>query len=77
MLAFIGACIRCNAGSCNHDELNKLLVSTVMVRRLKKEVLDQLPPKRRQQVMHCSIPRRSQWVLATGMQQALLNCRCS
>ena len=40
-------------GCCNHEELNRLLTSTVMIRRLKKEVLDQLPPKRRQQVHFC------------------------
>ena len=41
---------RLGAGCINHEELNRLLISTVMVRRLKKDVLDQLPPKRRQQV---------------------------
>ncbi|KAL0028605.1 hypothetical protein WJX79_005056 [Trebouxia sp. C0005] len=34
----------------NLAELNRVLNSTVMVRRLKSEVLDQLPPKRRQHV---------------------------
>ena len=40
-------------------ELNRVLSSTMMVRRLKNEVLDQLPPKRRQHVsctyttLHC------------------------
>ena len=38
------------AGASNLAELNRVLNSTVMVRRLKSEVLDQLPPKRRQHV---------------------------
>ncbi|GAB4813670.1 hypothetical protein N2152v2_000716 [Parachlorella kessleri] len=37
-------------GACNLGELNALLKGTVMVRRLKNEVLTQLPKKRRQQV---------------------------
>lgn len=37
-------------GACNLSELNALLKGTVMVRRLKNEVLAQLPKKRRQQV---------------------------
>ncbi|KAL0034775.1 hypothetical protein WJX77_006947 [Trebouxia sp. C0004] len=37
-------------GASNLAELNRVLNSTVMVRRLKSEVLDQLPPKRRQHV---------------------------
>lgn len=48
------------AGCCNHEELNRLLTSTIMIRRLKKEVLSQLPPKRRQQVRHPSFVSDSQ-----------------
>lgn len=37
-------------GASNLDELNRVLNAAVMVRRLKADVLKQLPPKRRQQV---------------------------
>ncbi|XP_056168326.1 uncharacterized protein LOC115690629 isoform X12 [Syzygium oleosum] len=37
-------------GSSNHEELHNLMKATVMIRRLKKEVLSELPVKRRQQV---------------------------
>lgn len=38
-------------GSRNEEELNRLLTSTVMVRRRKAEVLADLPPKMRKQVL--------------------------
>jgi SWI/SNF-related matrix-associated actin-dependent regulator 1 of chromatin subfamily A len=37
-----------STGSTNPRELNFILTQSVMIRRLKKDVLSQLPPKRRQ-----------------------------
>jgi len=37
-------------GASNLEELNRVLTASAMVRRLKRDVLTQLPPKRRQQV---------------------------
>jgi SNF2 family DNA or RNA helicase len=37
-------------GSSNSRELNYILTESFMLRRLKKEVLAQLPPKRRQRI---------------------------
>lgn len=41
-------------GSSNHEELHNLMKATVMIRRLKKDVLSELPVKRRQQVADLS-----------------------
>ncbi|KAL4579183.1 hypothetical protein LXL04_015320 [Taraxacum kok-saghyz] len=37
-------------GTSNHEELHNLMKATLMIRRLKKDVLTELPVKRRQQV---------------------------
>ena len=42
--------LRLFAGASNLVELNRVLRASVMVRRLKRDVLPQLPAKRRQQV---------------------------
>lgn len=38
-------------GASNHEELHNLMKATLVIRRLKKDVLYELPVKRRQQVM--------------------------
>lgn len=38
-------------GSSNLDELNAIMTRHLMIRRLKKDVLKELPPKLRQQIL--------------------------
>ncbi|XP_020087116.1 SWI/SNF-related matrix-associated actin-dependent regulator of chromatin subfamily A-like protein 1 isoform X2 [Ananas comosus] len=45
-----GGVFGCYQGASNHEELHNLMRATVMIRRLKKDVISQLPVKRRQQV---------------------------
>jgi len=47
---FSGKVVTKIVGARNSQELNQVLISTVMIRRTKKEVLHELPPKRRQRV---------------------------
>ncbi|GFH25557.1 helicase ATP-binding domain-containing protein, partial [Haematococcus lacustris] len=47
-------------GGCRLAELHGVLRRLVMVRRLKREVLGQLPPKRRQ-VVRLPHPPRDRW----------------
>ncbi|TXG71515.1 hypothetical protein EZV62_000094 [Acer yangbiense] len=45
-----GAVFGMYQGASNHEELHNMIKATVMIRRLKKDVLSELPMKRRQQV---------------------------
>ena len=48
-------------GASNHEELHNLIKATVMIRRLKKEVLTELPVKRRQQVLNLTMSILGAW----------------
>ncbi|XP_040951233.1 SWI/SNF-related matrix-associated actin-dependent regulator of chromatin subfamily A-like protein 1 isoform X2 [Gossypium hirsutum] len=49
-------------GASNHEELHNLMKATVMIRRLKKDVLYQLPMKRRQQVFLELTEKDMKWI---------------
>jgi len=53
------------SGSSNEAELYALLCETLMVRRLKAEVLDELPPKQRQRVL-VSLPPQARLARLTN-----------
>ena len=52
------------SGASNLDELQERLRSTIMVRRLKKDVLTELPPKRRQTIVFEASTRAEKAALA-------------
>jgi len=55
-------------GSSNSRELNYILTESFMLRRLKKEVLAQLPPKRRQRIeIQCEVAKLKIIKRALGM----------
>lgn len=47
-------CVALQAGASETAELNSVLTTCMMIRRLKADVLSQLPPKRRTQVSRLS-----------------------
>jgi hypothetical protein len=55
-----------NRGGCRLVELHGLLVRRMMVRRLKKDVMAQLPPKRRQVRGDSSSSRNIQQCVMVG-----------
>jgi len=59
-------------GASNLDELNRVLTACAMIRRLKADVLAQLPPKRRQQVFLTLEPaaKKELATLSAGLDQA-------
>ena len=55
-------------GASNLEELNRVLTASAMVRRLKRDVLTQLPPKRRQQIYLTLNPAEKKQIAALSKQ---------
>jgi SWI/SNF-related matrix-associated actin-dependent regulator 1 of chromatin subfamily A len=64
------------SGSANLDELQERLRSTVMVRRLKRDVLTELPPKRRQVIeLPCDAPDDFDYIEGDTLEEVTTKAR--